>query len=86
MKQEAEKSENILLDGEILHWLRTNFSTWLFGWPNLACHRLIVLGVEIIELEAITEFLVTVGDVIEVEMEVDSSWGEWSWNLMLWNE
>jgi len=64
MQPEAQRSENILLDGEILHWLKTNFSTWLLGWPSLACHRLTVLGGEFTELEATTELLLTIGDVI----------------------
>ena len=47
--------------------LKTNFST------SLAFHRLTVLGGEFIELEATTELLLTVGDVIEAKVEVDNS-------------
>ena len=70
MQQEAQKSEIILLDDEMLHWSKTNFSTWLLWCPNLACHRLTMLGVET-ELEATTESLLIVGDV------VDNNWGLW---------
>ena len=89
IQQEEQKSQKNLLDGEMLQWLKTSFITWLLGWPNLACQRLTMLGGEITELKATLEFLLTVEVVldkqlIEVEVEVDNSWEELSWSLMLW--
>jgi len=40
IKQDEQKF-TILLDGWNLQRVITVFKTWAFGWPNLACHRLL---------------------------------------------
>ena len=44
MPTEQEQKSTILLVDCILHWVKTSLNTLSFGWPNLACHRLLDLA------------------------------------------
>ena len=91
----SKSLEKKLLDEEMLQWLKSDFMAWLLGWPNLACHKLTLLGDEITRLETTLGILLAAISTLDKQLyvveltgeaEVDNNREEWSWSVRLWKE